>query len=369
MKINVDRDLLLESLSMVSGVVGKKQTLPILSNILFSISDNWLHLTSTDMEIELKAKVQLMESSQDAFKTTVPGRTLFDIVKSLPEESHVLLEFSDKKVQLSCERNRFSLATISAETFPVLDETEIKNEVAIPQNELKSMLAKATYAMAEQDVRYYLNGMLFELKPGLLSLVASDGHRLARTEVNIPGGNSAEGVSFIMPRKGVLELYRLLDDVDIPVVFKLSEGVILCQTEDFSLTSKMIEGNAPNYSKFFVKPEGVELTLDVAEFKRCLTRAAIVSNDAFKSVKLHFQTEQLSIRTHNTDAEQADVSISTSYQGDDIEIGFNVAYLLDVLSTIQGDSVKLSLVNASSSMFIEEPVVEDALHVVMPIRL
>ena len=369
MKFSISRNALLKPLNLVAGVVEKRQTLPILSNVLVSVDDGRLSLTGTDLEVELVGQIALTAPSESG-EVTIPARKLADICKSLPEASELQITLDEQqRIQLRSGRSRFTLSTLSAEGFPAIEQMDASHEFVLKQGQLKRLIDKTAFSMAQQDVRYYLNGMLFELSQGRLRTVATDGHRLAMATLMVPELTVAEHVQVILPRKGVLELVRLLQDSDADVRLIVGSNHFRAVTSEFTFTSKLIDGKFPDYER--VLPKGANRTLDCSrlELKDALARTAILSNEKYRGVRLIIDNASLQILANNPEQDEAEELLEVGYAGDRVEIGFNVGYLIDVLSVLASSEVRVQFSDGGSSVLIEEPAADNALYVVMPMRL
>lgn len=366
MKFTVSRETLLKPLQLVLGVVERRQTLPILSNVLMVLDNNRLSLTGTDLEVEIVGHVEL-EQAGEGGELTVPARKLMDIVRSLPDNA--IIDFSEKdgRVIVKSGRSRFTLSTLPASDFPNVDEGPGRLEFNIAQPELKYLINSTAFAMAQQDVRYYLNGMLWEASQGQLRAVATDGHRLAMSTRSL-AINVDEKISAIIPRKGVMELSRLLaEDGDITVV--LGNNHIRVLGSDFRFTSKLVDGSYPDYERVLPRGGNKEVIGDRAEMRQAFSRAAILSNEKYRGVRLTLSDGQLKIVANNPEQEEAEEEIAVDYQGESLEIGFNVSYLLDVLNVLPGESTQITLSDANSSALVTDSQNKDSVYVVMPMRL
>lgn len=368
MNMRIQRETLLKPLSAVIGVVERRQTLPILANVYLSVIDKKLTITGTDLEVELQAKIDL-EHPSDAMEITVPGRKLMDICRSLPEQSEIELIQEKDKVIVRSGRSRFSLSTLPANDFPLVRETEGTAEFTIGQKDLRYLTQRTYFAMAQQDVRYYLNGMLLELADGIVRTVATDGHRLSLNTVAAPIVDNAF-VQVILPRKGVTELMRLLEDADSEVAVRVGSNHVRITGADFTFISKLIDGRFPDYEKVLPKGGDKSIAIDRELLKHALTRASILSNEKFRGIRLQLRSGLLRVFANNPEHEEAEEEISVDYGQEDLEIGFNVTYLLDILNTIHSPKVKMTFSDAKSSILIEEHESESSsLFVVMPMML
>lgn len=367
MKFTISREELLKPLSGVVGVVERRQTLPILSNVLLTLDGSDLSITGTDLEVELVGRVQL-ESAGDGGEITVPARKLTDICKSLPDNSVIEISTDEQKLIVRSGRSRFSLSTLAATDFPNVQEDLGQHAFELDQGQLKQLIDKTGFAMAQQDVRYYLNGMLFELEEDVLRVVATDGHRLALS--TMPGlAGISEPRQLILPRKGVTELSRLLHDDEAGIRLTMGRNHLRAETEFFTLTSKLVDGKFPDYERVLPKGGTKVVKGDRAELRQAFARAAILSNEKYRGVRLVLTDGSLQIVASNPEQEQAEENVAVEYVGERLEIGFNVNYLLDVLSVVEDNTVRLTLADANSSVLIEDNSSSDAVYVIMPMRL
>lgn len=366
MKFSIDRDALLRPLQLVSGVVERRQTLPILSNVLLDASDNGLAITATDLEVEIQAKTQVDGAAPG--QITVPARKMIDICRTLPDGAPIQINIEQDKAILRSAKTRFTLTTLAAADFPSLEAQAAPLSFQVAQGTLKELIEKTHFAMAQQDVRYYLNGMLLELEAGEVRAVATDGHRLALCRAAVETG-AAEAVQAIIPRKGVLELARLLEDSDSEAQVQLGENHLRVQVDDIVFTSKLIDGKFPDYQR--VLPQGGDkiVIADKETLRQCLVRASILSNEKYRGIRLQFEPDLLRATAHNPEQEEAEDEIEIRYDGDPLEIGFNVTYLLDAISAIRSENVQLTLSDSNSSGLIQPEGNDDCVYVVMPMRL
>ena len=366
MKTTIKREDLLTPLQHVIGAVERRQTLPILGNVLFKSTDGDLTVSATDLEIEMISSVST-ESSDD-FQTTIPARKLLDICKALPDSSSINFSVEETRVSLTSARSRFTLATLPAKDFPSLDEIAVQQSFSIPQKLLKSLFDKTSFAMAQQDVRYYLNGILMEISPTSVKLVATDGHRLALSEAQLDSGVSEER-QIIIPRKAVMELSRLLDSSDNPAKCELSQNHFRIETESLVFTTKLIDGKFPDYDRVIPVDGNKTMQVERETLKQSMSRIAILSNEKYRGIRLGLTTGNLSIQAHNPDQEEAEEELPVEYDESDMEIGFNVTYLIDVLNVLASKMVQIKLKDSNSSAIISDSEDESSLYVVMPMRL
>jgi DNA polymerase-3 subunit beta len=365
MKFAIARDALLKPLNLVAGVVERRQTLPILSNVLLALEGNQLSLTGTDLEVELTGRVQTDSVGVDG-EITVPARKLVDICKQLPDGT--LMEFTaeEGKLLIKAGRSRFTLATLAASDFPLVDDAQGDKVIDLPQKALRRLIDRTAFAMAQQDVRYYLNGMFLEIRSGRLRMVATDGHRLALCTA--PDSVDSDDASLIIPRKGVLELARLLEG-ESAVKVVIGTNHLRAVNETFTFTSKLIDGKFPDYERVLPKSPDKSVVGDRLALRQAFSRTSILSNEKYRGVKLSLSTDLLKITANNPEQEEAVEEVAVDYQGDTLEVGFNVTYLLDVLGVLDSESVRLSLSDSASSALLEEAEAGDSMYVVMPMRL
>jgi DNA polymerase III subunit beta len=366
MRFSLQREALLRPLQQVVNVVERRQTLPVLANLLVSVSGNRLSMTGTDLEVEMVARCAVEDAADG--ETTIPARKLFDIVRALPDGSRVQLSQTGDKVSISAGRSRFTLATLPANEFPAIEDVELVERVRVGEAVLKELIERTAFAMAQQDVRFYLNGLLFDLRESMLRCVATDGHRLALCEAALPAGAQTRK-QIILPRKGVLELQRLLEGGDAEVELEVGRSHVRVRREDLTFTSKLIDGRFPDYEAVIPIAADKHVQVEREVLRAALQRAAILSNEKFRGVKLEVDTDLLRIVAHNPENEEAveEVEAETSVQG--LAIGFNVNYLQDALSALRGEEVIIQLRDANSSALVRESTDERSRHVVMPLRL
>ena len=363
MDITVQRDELLKQLQFVSTVVVKKQTLPVLSNVLLTTKDCKLLLTGTDLEIELIGFVPVVSMNAEGV-ATVSARKLFDICRTLPEGSMLRLNIEKNNLVVRAGESCFTLNTLPAEDFPNLEDAAYVTQFTLKQSHLKNLFSKIYFAMGQQDVRHYLNGVFIDIKQKLIKCVAADGHRLALASVQDDALSNIDA-RVIVPRKSVLELMRLLSDGDQPVTVQMGEQRICITTADFIFTSKLINAQYPDYNRLI--PQGSMIAEgDREAIKQALTRASILSNEKFRGVRFQLDANKLRITANNSDQEQAEEDVAMEYSGKAMEIGFNVAYLLDVVSSVAEKSIRFAFTDPNSGVLIESA---DSVYVVMPMRL
>lgn len=366
MRFSLSREVLLKPLQQVVNVVERRQTLPVLANLLVSVEGSRVSMTGTDLEVEMVARSEVEDAV--AGETTIPARKLFEIVRALPDGSRVSISQSGDKVTVQAGRSRFTLATLPANEFPAVEDVDLVERIVVPESALKELIERTAFAMAQQDVRYYLNGLLLDLRENLLRCVATDGHRLALCEAELAAGVQTRK-QIILPRKGVLELQRLLEGGDREVELEIGRNHLRMRREDVTFTSKLIDGRFPDYDAVIPIGADKEVKVDRDLLRAALQRAAILSNEKYRGVKLDVSPGQLRIVAHNPEQEEAQEEIEAETRVEGLSIGFNVTYLLDALSALREETVILNLRDGNSSALVREASHERSRHVVMPLRL
>jgi DNA polymerase-3 subunit beta len=368
MKFTADRETLLRPLQLVTGVVERRHTLPILANLLLEARDGCLSITGTDLEVSLTSKVRDLQVDAEG-ATTIAARKLSDIWRSLPEGVQVSLEVEGERAIVRSGRSRYALATLPAADYPAREMIESSVEAQLSSSVIARLLDQVSFSMAQQDVRYFLNGMLLELTQTHTRVVATDGHRLAMATYSsggVVGGGRAQA---IVPRKGVLELTRLLSEAGEDVLIKLGSNQLQVEASNYTLATKLIDGKFPDYEKVVPRSPGRSMVGDREALKQACARAAILSNEKYRGVRLLLDSEQLTIHANNPEQEEAREVVAVTYDGEPMEIGFNVGYLQDVFGVLDTKEVRLSVADANSSALIEGLGDDQALYVVMPMRL
>jgi DNA polymerase-3 subunit beta len=367
--VKTQRDSLLAPLQSVSGIVEKRHTLPILSNVLLEKKEDRLTFLATDIEIQVTTSSEVAGGDGDG-SVTVGARKLQDILRSLPDGSEITLSLEDKRLQIKAGKSRFNLLTLPAEDFPrmAMSETE-PGKIELSQKAFRHLLAQTQFSMAVQDVRYYLNGLLLLVDDGELRAVATDGHRLAYASMTLGEGVSLPKQELILPRKTVLELSRLLADSDDPVNVEMTSNQIRFQFGNVVLVSKLIDGKFPDYERVIPPSLKNLVTLNRTALLQSLIRAAILTNEKFRGVRLILTPGSLKIVAANAEHEEAQEEIEVEYSGDVIDVGFNVVYLLDMLNNASSESIEWGFNDAGSSALLTLPGNERFKYVVMPMRI
>ena len=361
------RDALLKPLAAVIGIVERRNTLPILSNVLLQCEGGVLTCLATDLELEVAAH---QSSSGDAVTLTTSARKLYDIVRSLPDEADVTLDLQQNRLLLRSGRSRFTLQTLDAATFPRMPElADTSVELRMPQGALRELLRLTQYAMAQQDIRYYLNGLLLDQVGDIVRLVATDGHRLAYCEGRAEGASEGSATSTILPRKLVQELSRLLSDGDELVTLQIGPQQVRASFGDIRIASKVIDGKFPDYNRVIPQDQPRRVDIGRSLLLDALRRAEILSNDKFRSVRLVLDEARLGVSCTNSEQEEAAEELEVEYRGEPLDIGFNVQYLLEALSTLSSETVTLNLKDQNSSCLLTDRDNPGYRYVVMPMRL
>jgi DNA polymerase-3 subunit beta len=365
MKFSAPREAIFKPLQAVIGVVERRQTMPILSNLLLVVRDGVLSVTATDLEVELVAEGAVETAAIG--ETTVPGRKLHDIVRALPDGAGVEVALTGDRLSVKAGRSRFTLSTLAAADFPTIEDIAAKDTLELSAAALRELLQRTHFSMAQQDVRYYLNGLLLETEGKTLRGVATDGHRLALAELGLETA-TARPEQVIVPRKGVLELNRLLPG-EGSVKVTLGASHVRAQFDGLRLTSKLIDGRFPDYGRVIPKNPPNVLIADRSLLRQALQRAAILSNEKYRGVRLQLEGNSVVIQANNPEQEEAVETVEVEYAGEALEIGFNVNYLLDALAAVEGEQVSLAVTDADASCLITQPGHDEAKFVVMPMRL
>lgn len=365
--VKAKRDELLRPLSSVSGIIERRHTLPILSNVLIDRGADGLSFLATDIEIQITARSPVQQEGE-AFALTVGARKLLDILRALPEDSEITLQQQDRRLMVKADRSRFALQTLPAEDFPRLASPSGEAaRFSLPQKALRRLLGLVQYAMAQQDIRYYLNGLLMVVEDKQLKLVATDGHRLAYAAMNLDAELPRQEA--IVPRKTIIELGKLLGDVDEEVQVELSSTQASFTFGGIQLVSKLVDGKFPDYTRVIPTQHRNKLEIDRELLRQALSRAAILSNEKFRGVRWVLSRDSLKIVSSNAEQEEAQEELEVSYSGDALDIGFNVNYLLDVLNNVAGTKLECAFGDSSSSALVSYASMPEFKYVVMPMRI
>ncbi len=366
--VQAQRDELLKPLHAVSGIVEKRHTLPILSNVLLERAGDRLHLLATDLEIQVATSFPLEQKGAENSLVTVSARKLQEILRSLPEQAEVALETQNNRLQVKSGKSRFNLQTLPAEDFPKMAQLAGEaTRIKLPQKALRSLLLRVQYSMAQQDIRYYLNGMLLLVEDSVLKAVATDGHRLAYA--SIPTQQESDRQEVILPRKAVQELIKLLAETDDEVTIEVAASQARFEIGPVALVTKVVDGKFPDYMRVIPTGNKKNFVLGRVKLQQALQRVAILSNEKFRGVRWTLTEDQLRIACTNTEQEEAFEELEISYKGDALDIGFNVTYLLDVLGNLACENVMCSFGDANSSVLITIEEDKEFRYVVMPMRI
>ncbi len=366
MQIKINRDVLLKPLIKVTGIVERRHTLPILSNLLLEAKNNNIRLTATDLEMQISLNIAT-ELKED-LSTTISAKKILDICRSLPGDADIDLEIKDSRVIVKAGKSRFNLQTLPAVDYPVMTKEEGKvTKITISQGEFKGLLKQVEFAMAQQDIRYYLNGLLLEVKESKLNLVGTDGHRLSFTSTTL--NQNYEKQDVILPRKTIIELIKLLEDSREEVTIELAEGQVNFSFGGISLISKVIDGSFPDYHRVIPKAHGNTFTVNRVTMLTAMQRASILSNEKYRGIRMVVNENNLKLISTNTEQEEAEEELEITYDQEALDIGFNVTYLIDVLNNMQQENINFSFLDANSSCLITVPEDDDYKYVVMPMRI
>jgi len=367
--LTLKRDELLKPLQLVGGVIERRQTIPILGNVVISVNQQELNILGSDSEIEIQGRAELSEQAKKFDTITVSGRKLMDICRALPENSLMEIHAEQKgKIILIAGRSRFTLATLPAEEFPIIPEQKSVVEFSIASKALKGLIAKAYFAIPQQDTRQYLNGMLLEVKQGVLKTAASDGHRLAMNSAIFAARNDSVA-QVILPRKSAAELMRLLEEAEDQVNIGLNNNYIKVIGKNFVFTSKLIASKFPNYNNLIPKRGDKQIVLICNELKQALLRVGILSNEMLRSVRVVLQDDLIQLFANNTEHEEASEEIAVDYRGDKLEVVLNITYLLDILNNVGTDQIEVNFKDNESGAVVKGVGSEiDSLFLIMPIR-
>jgi len=362
----IARDALLKPLQAVSGIVERRHTLPILANVLLEQREGRLFVTATDLEMQITADSPMDGKAGQA--TTVGARKLQDLLRALPDDATLTVDVASSKMTVRAGRSRFNLQTLPAADYPRITlGTEQLQTLSLPQRDLRRLFKLAEFAMAQQDIRYYLNGMLLVVDHGTLQAVATDGHRLSWASIAVPGDYARQEV--ILPRKTVLELGKLMADSEDPITLDIIANQVRFRFANVELVSKVVDGKFPDFNRVIPVGHTKLVELDRVELLAALQRAAILSNEKFRGVRVVLAADQLKIICTNSEQEEAEEELEIAYQGDALDIGFNITYLLDVLQNLTVERVRLAFGDSNSSALVTMPDRDDYKYVVMPMRI
>jgi DNA polymerase-3 subunit beta len=366
MNIQINRETLLKPLTSVTSIVEKRHTLPILSNLLLEAKQNKIYLTATDLEMQIS--LSIVSATTGDFSTTISAKKMLDICRSLPDNAEINMATNESRITLKAGKSRFNLQTLPAADYPVMTKTQGESTlVTLGQRQLKDLLKQVEFAMAQQDIRYYLNGLLFEVIANRLNIVGTDGHRLSFTSTELKQNYVKQDV--ILPRKTVIELIKLLDDSDEEIQIELTSNQVNFSFSNFKLISKVIDGKFPDYNRVIPTGHQNSFTTDRVNVLLAMQRASILSNEKYRGIRLVLSNNNLKLISTNSDQEEAEEELEINYTGDILDIGFNVTYLIDVLNNTNSEQATFSFADANSSCLITIPNNTDYKYVVMPMRI
>ncbi len=366
MNIKINRDALLKPLSSVSSIVERRHTLPILSNFLLEANEEKMLLTATDLEMQISLSVNTAVGGQ--LSTTISAKKLLDICRALPENAEINMSTADNRVAVKAGKSKFNLQTLPAADYPVMTKQVSSNAtIKIAQNNFKRLLKQVEFAMAQQDIRYYLNGLLFEVNGNKLNVVGTDGHRLSFTSTEL--SDTYEKQEIILPRKTVIELIKLLDESEEEVTIEIATGQVNFTFGEIKLISKVIDGKFPDYTRVIPVGHQNHFTMDRMTVLLSMQRASILSNEKYRGIRMVLANNSLKLISTNSEQEEAEEELEIDYTGDVLDIGFNVTYLIDVLNNINSEQVIFSFADANSSCLVTVPTDANYKYVVMPMRI
>ncbi len=366
MQIKINREILLKPLTSVSSIVERRHTLPILSNLLLEAKKNNIQLTATDLEMQISLNIESAFNGE--LSTTISAKKLLDICRSLPEGLDIDMVSNDSRITVKAGKSRFNLQTLPAADYPIMTKVMGDNtQVKISQIAFKKLLKQVEFAMAQQDIRYYLNGLLLEVSENKLNLVGTDGHRLSFTSTTL--NQSYEKTEVILPRKTVIELIKLLNDSEEEVVIEINAGQVNFAFSDIRLISKVIDGKFPDYNRVIPSGHQNMFTSNRLNILTAMQRASILSNEKYRSIRMVLSNNNLKLISTNTEQEEAEEELEIDYAKDALDIGFNVTYLIDVLNNVSDENINFSFADANSSCLITVPNDENYKYVVMPMRI
>jgi len=367
MNIKINRDTLLKPLSSVSGIVEKRHTLPILSNLLLEVKQNKIALTATDLEMQISLSINTAKNEE--LSITVSAKKLLDICRSLPENTEINIATQENRLQIKAGKSRFNLQTLPATDYPIMAKAagSAAAIITIGQRTLKRLFKQVEFAMAQQDIRYYLNGLLFEVTANRLNVVGTDGHRLSFTSAEL--SQNYEKQELILPRKTAIELIKLLDDSDEEVVIEITAGQVNFTFNDIQLISKVIDGKFPDYTRVIPVGHQNSFTIDRVAILLAMQRASILSNEKYRGIRMVLAKSSLRLISTNSEQEEAEEELETNYTGDALDVGFNVTYMIDVLNNVDSENIVFSFADVNSSCLVTVPDDENYKYVVMPMRI
>jgi DNA polymerase III subunit beta len=366
MQIKINREVLLKPLTNVTGIVERRHTLPILSNLLLEAKNNSIQLTATDLEMQISLNIESAFNGE--LSTTISAKKLLDICRSLPESAEIDMTNKDSRILLKAGKSRFNLQTLPAADYPIMTKSPGANiQITLSQIALKKLLKQVEFAMAQQDIRYYLNGLLLEVNGDKLNIVGTDGHRLSFTSTTL--SKSYEKTEVILPRKTVIELIKLLNDSEDDINIEIATGQVNFTFNEIKLISKVIDGKFPDYNRVIPQGHQNSFTVNRLNVLNAMQRASILSNEKYRGIRMVLTNNNLKLISTNTEQEEAEEELEIDYALDPLDIGFNVTYLIDVLNNVSDEEITFSFADANSSCLVTTANDENYKYVVMPMRI
>ncbi len=367
MDFYITKEEVVKSLNQTLGVVEKRQTLPILSNVLFEVDESSLKLTATDLESEIST-TSIVSNFNSGGKTTAPARKLNDLCRLMPDLAEIHFYLDGDNLKIETESGKYNLSTLPSEDFPVFEIEETQSQINISSQNLKNLITKTSFAMGNQDWRHYLNGLYMMIDDKVITTVATDAHRLAMATSSLNEASS-ESTSGIVPRKSINEIGKLVGDESENVVIQLGQTSIAVNVSGTTFVSKLIEGKFPDYEQVIPSGESSLLVVDRKNFSESLSRVSVLSSEKYKGVRIITKKDSLNISANNPEKEQGEENLSCEYQGEEIDIAFNVNYLQEILSTIDSEKIEINFFGSEKSCLITDPNSENLKYVVMPLLI
>ncbi len=367
MDFYITKEEVVKSLNLTLGVVEKRQTLPILSNVLFEVDESSLKLTATDLESEIST-TSTVSNFKSGGKTTAPARKLSDLCRLMPDLAEIHFFLDGDNLKIETESGKYNLSTLPSEDFPVFETEDTQSQINISSQNLKNLITKTSFAMGNQDWRHYLNGLYMMIDDKVITTVATDAHRLAMATSSLNEASS-ESTSGIVPRKSINEIGKLVGDESENVVIQLGQTSIAANVSGTTFVSKLIEGKFPDYEQVIPSGESSLLVVDRKNFSESLSRVSVLSSEKYKGVRIITKKDSLNISANNPEKEQGEENLSCEYQGEEIDIAFNVNYLQEILSTIDSEKIEINFFGSEKSCLITDPNSENLKYVVMPLLI
>ena len=367
MDFYITKEEVVKSINLTLGVVEKRQTLPILSNVLFEVDESSLKLTATDLESEIST-TSTISNFKSGGKITAPARKLSDLCRLMPDLAEIHFYLDGDNLKIETESGRYNLSTLPSEDFPVFETEDTQSQINISSQNLKNLITKTSFAMGNQDWRHYLNGLYMMIDDKVITTVATDAHRLAMATSSLNEASS-ESTSGIVPRKSINEIGKLVGDESENVVIQLGQTSIAANVSGTTFVSKLIEGKFPDYEQVIPSGESSLLVVDRKNFSESLSRVSVLSSEKYKGVRIITKKDSLNISANNPEKEQGEENLSCEYQGEEIDIAFNVNYLQEILSTIDSEKIEINFFGSEKSCLITDPNSENLKYVVMPLLI